>query len=177
MSETPNGIIERAELCLKQRQFNMAGKCFEQAAAAETDRARKAALLQRAGSAFLEDRCLKDAGRCYWQLSTLLEKQDKAQCMMVYWRALILEIAGSLYDCGFEWKGEPGHHEDHLAYQRDVQEYQQEAERVLAEVLHIKGIDRRTILEEAWAECDKREKDGGWGASACREIIAHVNRA
>jgi hypothetical protein len=177
MSDKPADIVARAENHLGKRQFAEAAKCFEEAAAAETEGTRRAGLLQRAGAAFLEDRSIKDAGRCYWQLSTLLEKQDKADTLMVYWRAIILAIAGSLYDCNFEWKGEPDHHEDHRSYQRDVQEYQEEAERVLAEILRIQNVDRNAVMEEARAECRRRQKDGGWGAAECREIITRATPA
>jgi len=95
MSEKPADIVARAELCLGKRQFSDAAKCFEEAAAAEADRTRRAALLKRAGGAYLEERSLKDAGRCYWQLGALLEKKNKAETLMVYWRGLIMAIAGS----------------------------------------------------------------------------------
>jgi hypothetical protein len=175
MSAPSADLVARAESCLKQGQFNRAGKWFEEAAAAEKKPAPKAALLQRAGSAFLEDRSLKDAGRCYWQLNTLLGNRDRAQNLMLYWHALILEIAGCRYECGFEWKGEPDHHEDHLSYQRDIEQHQQEAIRVLTTVLHIEGVDRKAILEEATADCRRRQQDG-WGAAECEEIIGQAVR-
>jgi len=175
MSETPTELVARAEDYMGQRRFGEAAKCFEAAAAAARYKARIAELLKRAAGAYAEFGSTRDAGRCYLKASEFLEKNDRAECLMAYWRALILAIAGSLYDCGFEWKGEPDHHEDHVSYQQDVREYQEEAERVLGEVLRIEGVDRDAVIEEAREECRRRKKDG-WGASECWQIVENVTR-
>jgi len=172
MSKTTTELVAEAEEWIAQRRFGEAAKCFEAAAAAARYKERIAELLKRAALAYAEGQRTSDAGRCFCQAARLLEGKDKAECLMAYWRALILAIAGTLYDCCFEWKGEADHHEDHVAYQREVREYAEEAERVLAEALQVEGVDRDAAIEQARAECRRREKDGKWGASECWAIVA-----
>jgi len=173
MSETPSELVARAEEWLRQRRFGEAARCFEAAEAAARSKAGRAELLRRGADAYVEERSTSEAGRCFLKASGLLEGKDKADCLMAYWRALVLAIAGDLYDCGFEWKGEPDHHDDHVAYQQSVQKREEEAVRVLSEALRIEGIDRDAIIAEARAECRRREKDG-WGAAHCWAIVARA---
>ena len=43
------------------------------------------------------------------------------------------------------------------------------------QLLRIEGIDRQRIITEAGQERRERARDG-WGASACRQIVAEVTR-
>jgi hypothetical protein len=175
MSKTQTELVAEAEGHLAERRFGEAAKCFEEAAALARYKAGIAQLLTRAAGAHAEYGAIRDAGRCYLHASRLLEAKEKAECLMAYWRALILAIAGTRYDCGFEWKGEPGHHEDHVAYEQEVREDAEEAERVLAEAVRIEGVDRDAVIEQARAVCRERQKDG-WGAAECQAIVENATR-
>ncbi len=45
-------------------------------------------------------------------------------------------------------------------YQGAIREYQEEAERVLALILHMEGFDGRKALKEARLECKRLEQEG-----------------
>ena len=120
-------IIQRRE-SVKYRKNNRlqeAARCFEEAADREDDRQRRAELLQRAAGAYGDGRHMADAGRCCRQACELLEHEEKAQCLMAYWRSLILEIAGCQYECSYEWRGatDGSHDDDHDFYQGLIKRY------------------------------------------------------
>ena len=175
MNDQSRKLAETAEEHLRERRSDEACRCLEEAAGAEEDRGTKAQLWQRAAEVYAEDRSTENAGRCYRKASLLLEGQEKADCLLAWWRHLILAIAGCQWDCSFEWRGETdgSHDADHEYYQGAIARYREEAERVLREALSIEGIRTSGIIKEAKRECRRREKDG-WGAKICWSIVAEV---
>ena len=101
-----------------------------------------------------------------------MDGNQKAQYLLSRWKEIIKTIVGFEYDCSFEWRGETDG--SHDSYQEDLNRYQKKAEDVLKQVLSIKGVDKNRIIEKASNECRKREKEGGWGASRCWNIIRNV---
>ena len=177
MNDETRKLVEMAEEHLRERRSDDACKCFEQAAGTEEDNGRKAQWCQRAAEVHGKVRSTENAGRCYRQAALLLDGQEKADCLLAWWRHLILEIAGCQWDCCFEWRGETdgSHDDDHEYYQGAIARYQKEAERLLHEALNIEGISTGRIIKEAKKECRRREKDG-WGAKICWSTIAEATR-
>ena len=178
MKDDAQNLEETAEEHLRERRFTEAAECFEKAAAAQKDNRATAQLLKRAAEVHAQMRsigAIEDAERCYRQAGQLLDKTGKAECLMAYWRVLILEIAGCAYDCSYEWRGEMDdtHDADHDFYQGEIRQYRKEALEVLTEVLNIEGISRRKIIREAKKEHRRRKKDG-WGASICENMIDSI---
>ena len=175
MNDETRKLVEMAEEHLRERRWDDACKCFEEVAGTEEDNATRAQLWQRAGEVYAKVRSTSDANRCYQQAAQLLDGQEKADCLMAYWRHLILAIAGCQWDCCFEWRGETdgSHDADHEYYQEAIAGYRKEAERVLEQALSIEGISTRRIIREARRECKRRQKDG-WGAKICWSIVAEV---
>jgi len=114
----------------------------------------------------------KEADRCYQNVVQLLDGEQKAECLMDSWKDLIDTIVHFEYDCSFEWRGETDG--SHDSYQEDLNRYQKKAEDVLKQALSVKGVDKNRIIEKASDECQKREKEGGWGSSRCWSIIRNV---
>lgn len=175
MADEAQHLVRTAEEHLHRGQLPDAARCLEEAAATAGSKAEAARLLANAAETYARARSTEDAGRCYRQAGQLLGGDDKAECLMAYWRSLILAIAGCEYDCGYEWRGDTSgaHDADHDHYQGRIGQHEEEAARVLAEVLHIEGIDRRRIIKRAQKECRERGRDG-WGAGVCARIIAEV---
>ena len=98
--------------------------------------------------------------------------EEKANNIMDSWLGLIDTIVHFEYDCSFEWRGETDG--SHDSYQEDLNQYQKKAEDVLKQALSVEGVDKDRIIEKASAECRKREKEGGWGAARCWNIIRNV---
>ena len=170
-SETQK-LVAAAEAAIGKYRYTEAGRCFEAAAALEPEPSGKAQLFERAAGAFDETRSVEDAGRCYQAAAALLEGEPRAECLMTCWRMLILEIAGCLYDCGYEWRGDTSdeHASDGAFYRKQVERYREQAEAVLCDALATEGVSRSKVLEQARAACREREKDG-WGAAICWSIV------
>ena len=175
MNDEASNLVKSAEEHLQERRFSDAAKCFEQAAGAEGDRTEAAQLWRKAAEAYEETRSMENAGRCYRGAAELMDNEEKTECLMTYWRLLIMEIAGCQWECCFEWRGDMDgeHDDDHEYNQNQIMEYREEAERVLREVLNIDGINRRKIIREAKKEHRRRKKDG-WGAGVCATVIANA---
>lgn len=175
MNDATQKLIEKADQHLRESRSYDAGECFQQAARKEEDAGRKSQLWQRAAEVYAGVRSNEDVRTCYRQAAELLDGQEKADCLMKYWRHLIVQIAGTAWECCYEWRGEmdDSHDDDHEYNQRAIQQYKEEAERLLDEILNIEGIKPRRIIKQAKKECKRRQKDG-WGAKACWQIIANA---
>ena len=175
MDDEVQKLVETAEEHLGAHRVTDAAKAFEEAAGRASGAGPTAQLLRRAADAHAQTRSTAEAGRCYRQAAQFLDGDDRAECLMAHWRNLILEIAGCLYDCSFEWRGatDGSHDDDHDYYQGAVAKLRSEAEQVLEEALQVKGANRRRIAREARKECRRRQKDG-WGAGICRDIVARA---
>ena len=175
MNDETRKLVETAEDHLRERRSYDACRCFEEAAGTEQDNGRKAQLWQRAGDAHANVRSTENARRCYQQAAQFLDGQQKADCLLAWWRHLLLVIAGCQWDCSFEWRGETdgSHDDDHEYYQAAIARYREEAVRILRQALSIEGINARRIIKEARRECKRREKDG-WGAQIGWSIVAEV---
>jgi hypothetical protein len=179
MEKRTKSLDEQAEAFLREKKFGDAGKCYELAAEQVDNKKQKADLLKKAAGVYNEVRMTDDAVRCLTHASGFLEKTEKAECLMDCFKVLILAIAGYEYDCGFEWRGatDGSHSDDHESYQKSMQDYQENAEKIVRDALSVEGVDRAEILEQARGELRKRKDDGGWGASRCAVIIENVARA
>ncbi len=168
-------LIQEANENIERNRLSDAAKCFEKAATIETDSVRKANMWQEAATLYEQTgECLKAASR-YQSVSKLLETEDKVKCLMASWKCLISGLVTCEYECSWEWHGDSEEHaSSHDVYQSAIRKYQVEAERVLSMILHLQGIDSRKILNEARLECKRLEREGGWGASRCKEIVEHV---
>ena len=175
MEDHPEDLVQHAEELLRERKLGEGARCLEEAAGLRGDGRNKAGLFRKAAHVYGEVRATEDAGRCYRNAARLLESEERAACLLEYWKLLILEIAGCLYDCGFEWRGDVsgGHDADHRYYQETIEKHKREAEDVLAEALKVDGVNREALLREAKEECKERAEDG-WGASQCQDIIKTV---
>ena len=76
-------------------------------------------------------------------------------------RALKCRLYYLFADCSWEWRGDSQEHTSgHDMSQGAIREYQEEAERVLALILHIEGFYGRKALKEARLECKRLEQEG-----------------
>jgi tetratricopeptide (TPR) repeat protein len=172
MNELVQGLIREAEEALKNRKYIDAGRCYEKAAETIHHKSQAAKLLRKASGAYRDSGMYPEADRCYQSAVQLLNGEQKAECIMDHWKDLIDTIVHFEYDCSFEWRGETDG--SHDSYQEDLNQYQKKAEDVLKQALSVKGVDKNRIIEKASDECKRREKEGGWGASRCWDIIRNV---
>ncbi len=177
MRAETNNLIVRAEEYMKEQKFGDAGKCFEETAALVVDKRESTEFLKKAAQAYERSRATyDDALRCYLAASQVLDRAEKAECLLSCFRVYVSKIAGYEYDCGFEWRGatDGSHDDDHYFYQEKIKQYQSEAEKVLRKALSIEGADKNRIIRQAKGECIRRKREGGWGESACRSIITNA---
>ena len=172
MDELVQRFITEADEALKNRKYSDAGRCYEKAAETTHHKTQAAKLLRKASETFRKTGMYKDADRCYQNAVKLLDGEQKAECLMDCWKDLMETIVHFEYDCSFEWRGETDG--SHDSYQEDLNRYQKKAEGVLKQALKVKGVDKNRIIEKASDECRKMDREGGWGASRCWNIIRNV---
>jgi hypothetical protein len=171
-----DSLISRAQEHLKKREFIKAAKCYEEAAAATDDKRKRADLLKQSAQAYDECRDTENILRCYREASQLLERSARAECLLECWKAYLTAIAGSEWECCFEFRGDDSHADDHDMNLAHIAKLQTGAEEVLKEALSVEGADPRRILQLARQECERRKKKDGWGAARGFRIIANVTR-
>lgn len=169
MNEQVQRFITKAEEALQNRKYIDAGRCFEKAAETTHHKTQAAKLLRKASAAYGDCGMYREADRCFQNAIQLLDGEQKAECLMECWENVIETIVHFEYDCSFEWRGETDG--SHDSYQEDINRYQEKAENLLKQALSTKGVDKDRIIEIARSECRKREKEDGWGASRCWNII------
>jgi tetratricopeptide (TPR) repeat protein len=171
-----DNLISRAQEHLKKRDFKKAATCFEEAAAAADDKRKGADLLKKSAQAYDECRDTQNLFRCYREASQLLERSARAECLLECWKAYISAIAGSEWECCFEFRGDDSHSDDHDITQAHIAKLQTGAEEVLKEALNVEGANPHRILNLAKEECERRKKKDGWGADRGFRIIANVTQ-
>ncbi len=175
MRDGTNSLIARAEQSMNEGKFNDAGKFFE-VVAASVDKREAVEFLKKAAQAYDKWGGSADAVRCYLEASQFLEGTEKAECLLACFAVHVSKIARYEYDCGFEWRGamDGNHDVDHDFYQGEINKFQSEAEKVLREALSIAGADKTKIIRQAKDECIKMKRGGGWGESACWNILTNA---
>jgi hypothetical protein len=136
--------------------------------------AKAAAGFVEAARAFAEGRDSGESVRCYRKAADLLEKSEKAECLLEGWRVLITAIAGAEWECNFEFKGDEGHDDDHEFNQSYIGKLVKKAEAILRDALNVEGANPKKILKLARKECERRKKADGWGAKRGFAIIERV---
>ena len=176
MKDETERLIAEAEEHINKREFTDAAKCYEKAAEGTDDKKEAVQFLKKAAQAYDKMRYTEDAVRCYLQAAEFLEKTEKAECLVACFKVYVLAIAGCAYDCGFEWRGatDGSHDDDHDFYQEQIKKYRKGAEKLLSEAIAVEGADKEKIIQQARNECKTREKESGWGASACWNILANA---
>ena len=169
MNELVQRLIKDAEKAYQNKQYFEAGRYYEKAAETTLRKSQAAKLLRSASDIYRNAGKYANADECYQKAILLLEGQQKAECLMDSWKDLIDTIVHFEYDCSFEWRGETDG--SHDSYEEDLKKFQIKAENVLKQTLSVKGVDKDKIIEKARDECRTREKEGGWGASRCWNII------
>ena len=172
MNERIKRLITEAEEALSNGKYIDAGRFYEKAAESAFHKSQAVKLLKKASEAYKTCGMYKDANRCSEKALLFMDDNQKVQYLMESWRDIIDTITHFEYDCSFEWRGETNG--SHDSYQKDIDRLQKEAEDVLKQALSVNGVDREKIIEETRDECRKREKEGGWGASRCWDIIRNV---
>jgi hypothetical protein len=178
MRDETKNLLAKAQGYLNERKWNDAGKCFVEAASSVVDKREGVEFLRKAAQACDKWGVPEDAIRCYLEASKFLEKTEKAECLMACFTVYVSNMARYEYDCGFEWRGamDGSHDADHDFYQREIKKFQSEAEQVLRKALSIEGADKNKIIKQAKGECTKMKREGGWGESACWNIITNVTK-
>ena len=170
-----DSLIQKVKIFTEAQRFSDAAQCLYDAATMETETARKAHFWQESAALYEKAGENRKAADTYQCAGELLDSSAKAGCLMASWKCLISGIVAYEYDCSWEWRGDSGGHESgHDMYQNAIKEYQAEAERVLSKTLRMEGIDGRKALKEASLECKRLEREGGWGASRCKEVVERV---
>lgn len=83
MREGTNNLIVRADEYMKEQKFGNAGKCFREAAASVVDKRESTEFLKKAAQVYERSRATNDnALRCYLEASQVLNRAEKAECLL-----------------------------------------------------------------------------------------------
>jgi len=162
-------LTNNADEYFKQHRYGEAAKLFEAEAESTNNASHKISLYKKAASAYHEHGSYDDEARCLLSASSLLEGEEKVDCLISCWKVYITAIAVFQYDTGFEWKGEVENLDD--SYAETIQAYYSQAVNVLEMALKVKGVNIDSLLDTLNAECDNRRNEGGWAFSECVSSI------
>jgi hypothetical protein len=167
--ELKNILIDKADEYLKQHKYSEAAKLFEAEAKSTNNAPEKIVLYKKASRAYHEYGSYDDEARCLMSACSLLDGDEKLDCLVSCWKTYITAIAVFQYDTGFEWKGEAENL--HESYDETIQGYYSKAVNMLKTALKIRNVDKVRLLNVLKAECVKRHSEGGWAASECISSI------
>lgn len=173
MKETIQRLIDEADSASNRGDDMAAAQAYEKAAEESPDPAMAAAHFRKAAEFYRQVGMYAEADGCYREGADRLAGEEKAACLLECWKTWIQAIVHLEYDCGFEWRGETDGTHDSLGELSS--RYRKKAEHVLRQAAGIPGIDRDRIVQQACEECLKRQREGGWGASTCREMVRRVS--
>jgi len=165
-------LTNNADEYSKQHKYGEAAKLYEAEAESTNDASHKISLYKKAASAYHEYGSYDEEARCMMSACSLLDGDEKIECLISCWKAYITAIAVYQYDTGFEWRGEAENLDP--SYSNTIQGYYSKAVNVLEIVLKIRNIDRGRLLDVLNAECVNKRNEGGWAASEC---FSSVNEA
>jgi hypothetical protein len=146
----------------------MARICEAQAAQ-EGDDSQRVILYKKAAAAHHELGSYREEVRCLSLACSLLEGEERVDCLVSRWGVLINALAVYRYETSFEWKGEDANLDS--SYGETIEGYYNGAVDTLDEVLRMEGVNREKLLEKLYAECVRRRSEGGWGADECFSSI------
>jgi hypothetical protein len=162
-------LIDKADEYFKQHKYSEAAKLFEAEAKSTNNVLQKIGLYKKASSAYYEDGSYDEVARCLMSACSLLDGDEKLDCLVSCWKTYITAIAVFQYDTGFEWKGEAENL--HGSYNKIIQDYYTKAVNTLKTAFKIRNVDKGRLLNILNAECVKRRREGGWAASECVSSI------
>ena len=176
MSNSISDKLAEAESHLAHGRFRDAGQYFEHAAEQHENDILRVELLTRAGQAYKSAHSGTDALRCYTRASEDAAPAAKTALLLEIWSLHINEIAGCLYNCGFEWRGDmSGAHDSERAYyQQSIEEHRAQAEQALSDALSSGTMSRAKVIKFAKRTCEDCAQHG-WGADICRESLLKVS--
>ena len=149
-------LVELARICEAQ-------------AAQEGDESQRVILYKKAAAAHHELDSYREEARCLSLACSLLEGEERVDCLVMRWGVLITAIAVYRYETSFEWKGEDVNLDP--SYSETIEGYYDGAVDTLDEILRVEGVNRERLLEKLFAECVRRKSEGGWGADECFSSI------
>ena len=162
-------MTDSADDYFKQHKFVEAARLFEAEAELMDDASYKISLYKKAATAYHELGSFDDEAKCLMSVCSLLDGEDKIDCLVSCWKAYIMAIAVFQYETGFEWKGEVENLDG--SYNETIQDYYTKAVNVLEKALKVKGVNKSRLLDMLNAECVNRRNEGGWAASECFSSI------
>ncbi len=165
-------MTKNADKYQKQHKYSEAAKLLVAEAEKTNNASQKISLYKKASLAYHEYGSYDEEARCLMSACSLLDGDEKLDCLVSCWKTYITAIAVFQYDTGFEWKGEAENL--HGSYDETIQSYYSKAVNVLETAFKTTNVDKTRLFDLLNAECVRRRSEGGWGASECIASIDEV---